>query len=301
MRIRVWAFAALAIVTTMLAVATAAATVDQIKQTGRIRLGYRTDARPFSYKDESGNAAGYSTVLCQRIAESAKADLGLPDLKIEWVPVTLEGRFLALKEGTIDLLCGADSVTLARRSEVAFSIPIFPGGIGALLRADAPARLREALAGREVPLRPIWRGTIDQGLQARTSAVVAGTTAEKWLTGRLVDLELSGNVVRVNDYQAGIRSVLDRSANILFGDRAILLDAATRSRSARDLVVVDRQFTHEPLSIALTRGDEELRLVADRTISRLYRSGDIGSLYASWFGEPDESALAFFRMVALPD
>ena len=301
MRIRMWACAALAIVTTTLAAAATAATADQIKQTGRIRLGYRTDARPFSYKDESGNAAGYSIVVCQRIAEAARAALGVADLKIEWVPVTVDGRFLALQEGRIDLLCGADSVTLARRSDVAFSIPIFPGGIGALLRADAPARLRDALAGRDLPLRPIWRGTVDQGLQARTSAVVAGTTAEKWLTGRLVDLEISGNVVRVSDYDAGIRSVLDRSSNVFFGDRAILLDAAKRSRSARDLVLVDRQFTYEPLSVAVARGDEELRLIADRALSRLYRSGDIGTLYAAWFGEPDESALTFFRMTALPE
>jgi putrescine:ornithine antiporter len=301
MRIRSCAIAALAVVSTVLTMPLAAGTADHIKQTGRIRLGYRTDARPFSYRDESGNPAGYSTTLCQRIAETAKADLGLSDLKIEWVPVTLDSRLVALREDKIDLLCGADSVTLSRRSEVAFSIPIFPGGIGALLRADAPARLREALAGRPVPLRPVWRGTVDPGLQARTSSVVAGTTSEKWLTGRLVDLEIPGNVVRVNDYDAGVRSVLDRSSNIFFGDRAILLDAAKRSPAARDLIVLDRQFTHEPVSLALPRGDEELRLIVDRTLSRLYRTGDIGSLYTKWFGEPDESALAFFRMNALPD
>jgi putrescine:ornithine antiporter len=107
--------------------------------------------------------------------------------------------------------------------------------------------------------------------------------------------------VRVPDYDAGVRSVLDRSSNVFFGDRAILLDAARRSRSARDLIVLDRQFTSEPVSLALPRGDEELRLIADKTLSRLYRSGDVGSLYTKWFGEPDESTLAFFRTSALPE
>ena len=46
-------------------------------------------------------------------------------------------RFDAIKLAQVDLLCGADTVTLARRADVAFSIPIFPGGIGALTRADA--------------------------------------------------------------------------------------------------------------------------------------------------------------------
>jgi hypothetical protein len=33
----------------------------------------------------------------------------------------------------------------------------------------------------------------------------------------------------------------------------------------------------------------------------LYRSLQIGTLYARFFGEPDESAVTFFRWNALPD
>ena len=36
-----------------------------------------TDARPFSYRDESGQAAGYSVALCQQIADAAKGEPGL--------------------------------------------------------------------------------------------------------------------------------------------------------------------------------------------------------------------------------
>ncbi len=50
-----------------------AGTLDQIKQTNRLRIGYRSDARPLSYKDESGNAAGYSVALCQQIADAIKS------------------------------------------------------------------------------------------------------------------------------------------------------------------------------------------------------------------------------------
>jgi putrescine:ornithine antiporter len=294
--------ASLAIVLMTLAAASASAgTLDQAKQAGRIRLGYRTDARPLSYKDESGKAAGYSVELCQRVADAAKAELGLPALAVEWVPVTIDSRFHALQQGEVDLLCGAESATLARRSEVAFSIPTFPAGIGALLRSDAPARLREVLSGKRPEFRPIWRGTASQLLQAQSFSVVAGTTSEKWLTGRLNDFKVTAKVAPVSGYEAGIRGVLDRSSNVFFGDRAILLDAVKRSPSAGDLMVLDRSFTYEPLALAMARGDEDFRLVVDRTLSRLYRSGEIGALYAKWCGEPDESALAFFRMSALPD
>jgi ABC-type amino acid transport substrate-binding protein len=273
----------------------AAGTLARIRDAGRIRIGYRTDARPFSYRDESGQAAGYSVTLCQRIADAAKGEPGLSSMTVEWVPVTAEDRFRALQQNQIDLLCGAETVTLTRRAEVSFSIPIFPGGIGALVRADAPARLREVLSGRGQTFHPIWRGSATQILQARAFSAVEGTTSEKWLAERIRDLQVVTDISRVSGYDTGLQGVLDRRSDALFAERAVLLDAARRHASARDLVVLDRLFTYEPLALAFGRGDEDFRLLVDRTLSGLYSSGEMGGLYTKWFGEPDETTLSFFR------
>jgi putrescine:ornithine antiporter len=277
-----------------------AGTLDRIREAGRLTLGYRTDARPFSYRDESGKAAGYSVALCEKIAEQVKAELGLSTLALEWVPVTLEDRFGGVQQGRIDLLCGASTASLARMKEVSFSVPIFPGGIGALLRADAPAGLRDVLAGRP-PSGPIWRGNPAQVLQAKTFSVVTGTTSEKWLAERLDTLRIDARVAPVPDYEAGINRVLDRSSDVLFGERAIILDAARRGPSARNLTVLDRLFTYEPIALAFARGDEDFRVVVDRTLSRLYASKEFGDLYANWFGKPDEQTRTFFRWSARPE
>src|SRR5215472_15721713 len=68
-----------------------AATLDQVRETGKLTLGYRTDAPPFSFKDDAGKPAGYSVALCQLVADHVKAKLGLPSLAVEWTPVTLDG------------------------------------------------------------------------------------------------------------------------------------------------------------------------------------------------------------------
>jgi putrescine:ornithine antiporter len=65
--------------------------------------------------------------------------------------------------------------------------------------------------------------------------------------------------------------------------------------------VLDRHFTSEPIAFALKRGDEDFRLAVDRSLSRLFRSGDFAALYAKWFGKPDREALDFFRLSALPE
>ena len=58
-------------VTALLAVAllpmleASADTLDRVRQAGKLTLGFRADARPFSFQDGSGKAAGYSVELCQ--------------------------------------------------------------------------------------------------------------------------------------------------------------------------------------------------------------------------------------------
>jgi polar amino acid transport system substrate-binding protein len=240
--------------------------------------------------------------LCQLVAEQVKTELGLPTLVLEWVPVTLEDRFSAVQQGKIDLLCGADTVTLARRKQVAFSTPIFPSGIGALLRADAPAALQDLLAQGHPPERPIWRASPARSLlEAKTFSVVEGTTGVKWLAGRLDAFEISATVAPVASYDAGIQRVLDRGSDVLFGDRAILLEAAKRSPSSSNLIVLDRLFTQEPLALALARNDDDFRLVVDKSLSGLFASKNFDGLYLKWFGEPDESTLSFFRASVLPE
>jgi polar amino acid transport system substrate-binding protein len=279
--------------------AAAAGTLDRIRQAGKIELGYRDDARPFSYKDESGKAAGYSIALCEKIADDVKAELALPALTVEWVPVTLEDRFQAVQQGKVALLCGADTATLTRRKDVSFSIPIFPSGIGAILRADSPPQLREVLAGRPSS-GPFWRGSPARILEKKTFSVVGSTTSESWLGDELDKFKISATVAPVDSYQAGIQRVLDRSSDVFFGDRPILYDAAEGSSSG-DLVVLDRLFTYEPLALALGRGDEDFRLVVDRSLSRLFKSSGFKDVYVKWFGEPDDSAAIFFGLSALPE
>jgi len=275
--------------------------LSRIRSTGRLTLGYRADARPFSYTDDAGKPAGYSVTLCQRVADDAKRDLGLPALKVEWVPVAFEQRFRALRTGEIDLLCGADTVTLARRAEADFSIPIFPGGIGAALRSDASARLREVLSGGGQPFQPVWRANATQLLRSRDFTVVEGTTAQAWLGKRMNDLDVLAGVAPVKSYNDGIQRVLDRRSDVFFGDRAILLASASRHSGANDLVVLDRLFTQEPLALALAPGDDQFRLLVDRALSRLYRSADFAAMYTKTFGEPDQTTLTFFRWNALPE
>ena len=59
--------------------ALAAGTLDKVtRQPASSRIGYRADARPFSYHRRGGKPAGFSVALCQKVADAVKAELKLP-------------------------------------------------------------------------------------------------------------------------------------------------------------------------------------------------------------------------------
>jgi len=278
-----------------------ASTLDQVRSTGTLRLGYRTDARPFSYEEGTGSPTGFTVELCQRVQQAVKTELNLSELKVQWVPLTASTRLEAVQRGDVDVLCGAMSETLERRKQVDFSAPVFPGGVGAVVRSDATKRLKNILEGEAVRYTPTWKAVSLNILREQVFATVPGTTAEQWVKQKAQELQVQSRVTPVPNYQAGVQAVLDRQASAFFAERAALLDAAQRGKNADDLTVLDRHFTVEPLALVLRRGDEDFRLLVDRTLSQLYNSADFNTLYTKWFGEPDEAALEFYRWNALPN
>jgi putrescine:ornithine antiporter len=280
--------------------AAASPTLTRIKQSGRIKFGYQPDAPPFSVRDQSGNAAGFTVALCKTVAGAVKAELALPSLNIEWVAVNAADRFTAVSTGKIDVFCGADSDTWSRRAEVAFSLPVFPGGIGALLRRDAPDRLREIL-NQKPPSSPTWRASAGQMLQTQVFAVIKGTTAETFVGAKVNEFKLSSKVTPVSNYDAGITAVVDRQANVLFADRAVLLDAVAHNASGSKLEVLDRLFTYEAYALPLPRGDEAFRALVDHTLSRLYPTTEFRNLYVQSFGEPTADVVTFYRWNTRPE
>ena len=49
------------------------------------------------------------------------------------------------------------------------------------------------------------------------------------------------------------------------------------------------------------RGDDDFRLLVDRTLSKEFQSAGYRSTYSKWFGEPNEKSEVFFRWNSLPE
>jgi ABC-type amino acid transport substrate-binding protein len=73
-----------------------AGTLERIKAAGKLTIGYAPDAQPFSYSDASGKVTGYAIDLCNKVADAVKADLGIANLAVDFVPLSGDDRFRAV-------------------------------------------------------------------------------------------------------------------------------------------------------------------------------------------------------------
>jgi polar amino acid transport system substrate-binding protein len=282
--------------------AVTAQTLQRIGAAGKMVFGYEAEARPFSSVDEAGQPTGFAIALCGKIAEEVRTRTGRTDLALEWQAVDPATRLDAVREGRIDLLCGADGITLARREEVSFSLPVFPSGTGAVLRADAPVGLAQVLLQEKLPVRAIWRGAPARTfLDQKTFSALSGSIAEAFVTERMTTLQLSSRLQPVTSMAEGLQGVIDGKSSVFFAPLPVLLDAAARSPDPGQLIVLPRHFTDEPVGFALARGDEEFRLLVDRALSHAYRDPAFRDLFLEWFGTAGDEFTSFYRQTALPD
>lgn len=275
-------------------------TLDRVMAAGKLTIGYLPDARPFSYSDASGRPAGYAVAVCGKVAETLRSELKLPSLAVINVAVPFDERIRAVEQGTIDILCGVEP-SLGRRTHLDFSIPVLLNGTGAVIRSDAPVRLRQVLSGESPSTQPIWRGSPGQAPERHTVAVMGGTVLEKALIDRMKLSRLVVTVISVKDNSAGLQMVLDRRADAFFGDRSLLLDSVKHHPSGSRLVVLDRIFKRTQVALGVQRDDSAFRLLVDRALTELMRSGELAAIYSTHFGAPDQSTLNMFQLVALPD
>lgn len=233
-----------------------------IVNTKIIKIAYRTDATPFSFLNATKEPAGFSIDVCKLVVGAIQKQLGLDNLKVGWVPVTVNSRFAAVASGKADMECGSSTVTLGRMKEVDFSTFIFVETTGVVVSKASNIRTFADIAGRKI-------------------AVVAGTTNEKAIIAQLKQQKIEATVISVKDGGEGIAMLEAGNADAYASDKLLLVGAHIKD-PARFVMLPD-ELSVEPYAIALPRGDWALRLAVNTGLAQIYRSGEIVGVFRTWF------------------
>ena len=241
-------------------------TLEQIKKTKTVRIGYRADKPPMSFVNRNNELVGYSIDLCLRMVEELKELLEEPDISVEYVPVNASNRFTALTDNSIDILCGVTTKTLSRSELVDFTQPTFITGAALLTLKTFQVQKVSELSGKKI-------------------AVVKDTTTFDSLTRMLKREGSDAEVVTVKTAVEGMDALTKGEVDAFSGDQIVLIGLIINSDNPKQFALTEKVFSYEPFALAVRKNDSDFRLVADRMLSRLYRTKKVLLLYDKWFGK----------------
>jgi ABC-type amino acid transport substrate-binding protein len=241
-------------------------TLDKVRKTGTITLGYIDGAAPFSFVDNNGEPAGYSVELCRAVADGVAAQLKRKSLKVRWVKLTIQNRIDAVRKGQVDLECSTTTWTLSRQQLVDFSLVTFVDGGSLLVKATSDVGRMTDFDGKRI-------------------AVIGGTTTEKSLRGVLARNMAKTEVILVKTREEGLALLGEGQVEALASDRTALIGVVVMSGASRGAYkLLDQDFSIEQYALMMKRGDHDFRLAVNRVLARIYRSGEIEKIYDRWLG-----------------
>jgi len=260
-------------------------TLKAIKARNAVVVGYLSDAFPMSFLDKDGQPAGYSIDLCRAIAEDAAKAAGLESAKVQFVKLTLDERFDAVANGKVDIECGTSTITLSRMRKVDFTSTVFLDGGSFLVKRGSAISSIPAL--------------VDE-----TVAVIPGTTTEKALRETLEKRFIKAKVIEVKNHAEGMAALEAGTASAYASDRVLLVGLLVQTNGLATFAMMPDQLSYEPYGFAVRRNDADFRLVANSTLARLSRSGNIYKVFERWFGaigSPNPGLITMYLINATPE
>ena len=243
----------------------AAQTLDKIRKSGVITLGYIDGAAPFSYADGNGQPQGYSVELCNAVAEGVGAQLKRQGLKVRWVKLTIQDRIDAVRSGKVDLECSTTTWTLSRQQIVDFSLVTFVDGGSLLVKSDANIGRLADFGDKRI-------------------AVINGTTTERALRNALTRGMVKAQLVDIKTRDEGLALLREGQVDGFASDRTSLIGVVVTSGSGGSYKLLDQDFSIEQYALMMKRGDHDFRLAVNRVLARVYRTREIDKIYARWLG-----------------
>ena len=218
------------------AAASAAGTLEAIKQRGTLVCGVSAGFAGFSMPDSQGNFKGLDVDYCRALAAGIFGDAN----KVRYVSLTAQNRFTALQSGEIDVLYRNSTQTFLRGVTLGLRQgPVnFYDGQGFVVKKDLGVKDLKSLNGATV-------------------CVAQGTTHEVTL----------GDYGRANniDWKPLVFDRVDTMYQTFFGGRCDVMtqDAsalagavATAAPNAADYIVLPQTISKEPLGPFTRNGDE---------------------------------------------
>lgn len=239
--------------------------ITKVKATDTLTIGYRETSVPLSFLDENNKPTGYSVEFCQHIAEAVKTELGLADLKINYVPVTIQTRQALVANGTVDIVCGGAVHTWTRQKQVDFTPVSWVSAEQLLVLKTSGIKGPEDLNGKVVIL-------------------ANGSTSEPTLNELIKKDKLDVKIMRVNSHSEALLALESGRADAYLSDNAAFYSMIKQSHHPENLAIVGPELSYQPEAFIIPLNNPTFAWIAGHEMSKMYQNGEADALAAKWFG-----------------
>lgn len=242
-------------------------TLKKIKETGAITVGHRESSIPFSYLDDKQQPIGYAMDLCMKVVDAVKAELKMPNLKVNLQPVTSSNRIPLLQNGTIDMECGSTTNSVARQQQVAFGPTYFVINVTAAVKKNSNIN---AIAD----------------LNGKTVSTTSGTTSVPLIKGYEKAKHVEVKEIYGKDHAESFLLMADDRAAAFIMDDILLAGQIANSKKPADYKILPESLRQEPYSMMLRKDDPQFKALVDKAVGGVMKSGEIEKIYLKWFMVP---------------
>ena len=203
-----------------------ARTVQEIKDSGVIRIGVFTDKAPFGYIDENGKNQGYDVYFTDRLAK----DLGV---KVEYISLDPASRVEYAETGKADIVAANFTVTPERAEKVDFSLPYMKVSLGVVSPDGAVIKSVEEL-------------------KDKTLIVSKGTAAEYYFSKNHPEVKLQ----KYDSYADAYNALLDGRGDAFSTDNTEVL--AWAKSNPGFTVGINSLGDVDTIAVAVQKGNTDL-------------------------------------------
>ncbi len=256
------AVGAVGLVGSLSAVASAQ-TVEQLQESGVVKVGVMVDYPPYGMMNAQGQPAGYDIEIAGLLAEK----LGV---QLELVPVLGVNRIPILLSNQADVLVASLTITPERAEKVDFSDSYATGELGLFAPVDVDITDAASLAGKSIA---VARGSLQD--PALTAVAPEGTDIRRFDDGTMaIQALLSGQVSGLAASPAALES-LNQVRPDNFEWKFSLSDES------------NQQF----YGVAIRKGNEPLLAYINEFLAEMKSSGKLEEVYEKWIKAPLPASL----------
>jgi len=230
-------------------------TFDNIQKKGFVQCGVSTGIPGFSMADSKGQWQGIDVDMCRALAAAMFNDA----TKFKVTPLTTQQRFTALQSGEVDVLTRNTTQTLARDT----SLGLIGTGVnyydsqGVMVSKDLGVKSAKELDGATICVQP-------------------GTTTELNLADWFRGENIAFKPVVIDKFDEIIRAFSAGRCDALTTDKSQLASSRTTLENPDNYIILEEDFSKEPLGPMVRQGDEQWFNVVRWTLNAMIEAEEYG-------------------------